>query len=182
MIQKFELGDVHKGGANFDIEKAKHFNHHYMTQIVSNDRIKEMIEVDKFYNEEEVSKIIDLAKSRSTFPQDMHKIVSIFNRNSCSVPEKLSASVPLKVTTESVILLDMYFEGLRIHPADWNKESIDKLIEGSCTPSMERKKFMPTLRKLIAYGVSGPDVISIMDILGRNESLHRISLGLLTNI
>ena len=181
MISKFEITDVHKSGAKFDLTKLKHFNHHYIANIIPNDRLLSMVNTsDLSYNYDKTNMILDLAKSRSTFPNDLQSIVDIFATGKSTIPKEIPGSTAIKFTTEKSILDKMWGKGLTIHPADWDKETIENLILGSCEElKCQKKEIMPTLRRLIAKGVSGPDVVSIMEILGRNESLHRISLGLL---
>ena len=177
MIEMFELSDVHLGGAKFDVEKAKYFNQQYIANIIPNDVLLDHVDIDPYYRDQKMIEIIELAKARSTFFTDLQKICDIFTRD-VELPIE-NGNDPVKWFTETAILKDIIDLGLSIHHSDWNKERIKETIDKVSLVHGEKDKFiMPELRKLIGKGIPGPDLLTTMEILGRNESLYRMSIGL----
>jgi len=179
MIEMFELSDVHLGGAKFDIEKAKYFNSQYISNILPNSVLLDKVYIDPFYNDnkEKQEQIINLAKARSVLFSDLNKVVEIFNRG--LLPPKEEGNNPIVWTTEMVMLQDIIKLGLSVHHLDWKKDKIKEILDKVALVHGEKEKFiMPELRKLVGKGIPGPDLLTTMEILGRNESLHRMSIGL----
>jgi len=179
MIELFELTDVHLGGAKFDIEKAKYFNAQYISNILPNSVLLDKVYIDPFYNDnkEKQEQIINLAKARSVLFYDLNKVVDIFKRG--SYPPKEEGNDPIVWTTEMSMLQDIIKLGLNVHHLDWKKEKIKEILDNVALVHGQKDKFiMPELRKLVGKGIPGPDLLTIMEILGRNESIHRMTIGL----
>jgi glutamyl-tRNA synthetase len=178
MISQFRIEDVHHGGAKFDIEKAKWFNNKYLLDVLPQDKLMEFVDFDGYYSDDKKRRIIDEARRRANFKQDLQKTVDMFNRD-VSLPVE-SGNDPVKWFTEDAILKDFVDRGRMIHHLDWNELTVQKLLNECClVHSSELKVVLPVLRKVICKGVPGPGVLPTMAILGRNESLYRVSNYLL---
>lgn len=169
MISEFDLNKVHKSGAKFDIEKAKWFNQQYLQKKSDEELLKDLnIDGPYHYDKEKLSQIIDLAKKRSNFRSDLSQITDIFFR-----PIKLSASDLSKISPEFKSVFSEFIQ--RAVKINWDENSIKNLISEICSEkSIKMGKVMPSLRIAITGGVAGPDLITTLSILNRNESISRI--------
>jgi len=172
MISKFELGHVHKAGARFDIDKAKHFNQQHLNVYRGDEEILKHIDMGSDYNysQENLSKIVDICKKRAVFAKDLQSVADIFFKPVVLIDKKLFTDDYKKVFSDFV---------QNINSIDWNAESIKQSIFDTCNKhGVKMGKVMPALRMSIAGGVSGPDLVSTMEILGKEESIKRIQNSL----
>ena len=178
MIQKFDLNNVHLNGSRYEIHKLDWFNSEYLSKIISNEGLLGKAQIDPYYTPEKQENIINLAKVRAVTTTDLQKVVDIFTRD---VPLPIEeGNNPITHTTEMSILHKVIIKGRNVHHTDWNETIIKEIVETSCKESSEGlKTILPELRKLVCKGIKGPGVFETMEILGRNESLYRISNGLL---
>jgi len=172
MISKFDLSHVHKAGARFDIDKAKHFNQQHLLNLRSDEDLLKHIDMggEYKYSPENLSEIVDICKKRSTFTKDLQSVADIFFKPiTLTDDQKKSFNDDYKKVFNSFITKDI----------DWNAESIKKTIFDTCNEQgVKMGKVMPSLRTAIAGGLSGPDLVSTMKILGKEESFNRIKNSL----
>ena len=168
MISKFELGSVHKAGARFDVEKAKHFNAQHLNTYRTDDELISHIDMGNqyHYSPENISKIVDICKKRAVFTKDLQVVADIFFK-------------PIVIKeTDIKLLTDDYkktFSSFVTKSIDWNSESIKQTIHDICQEmGVKMGKVMPALRVAITGGLPGPDLMTTMEILGRDESMIRI--------
>jgi glutamyl-tRNA synthetase len=168
MISKFDLSHVHKAGARFDVEKAKHFNQQHLNTYRSDDELLSHIDMGNqyHYSPENISKIVDICKKRATFTKDLQVVADIFFK-------------PIVIKeTDVKLLTDDYkkvFSSFVTKSIDWNSESVKQTIHDICQETgVKMGKVMPALRVAITGGLPGPDLMTTMEILGRDESLIRI--------
>ena len=168
MISKFDLSHVHKAGARFDVEKAKHFNAKHLNTYRSDDELLSNIDMgDQYqYSPENLSKIVDICKKRAVFTKDLQVVADIFFK-------------PIVIKeTDVKLLTDDYkkvFSAFITKSIDWNAETIKQTIHDLCQEmGVKMGKIMPALRVAITGGMPGPDLVSTIEILGKDESLIRI--------
>ena len=168
MISKFDLSHVHKAGARFDVEKAKHFNAKHLNTYRSDDELLSNIDMgDQYqYSPENMVKIVDICKKRAVFTKDLQVVADIFFK-------------PIVIKeTDVKLLTDDYkkvFSAFITKSIDWNAETIKQTIHDLCQEmGVKMGKIMPALRVAITGGMPGPDLVSTMEILGKDESLIRI--------
>lgn len=173
MISQFSIDRVHKAGARFDMDKAKWFNSVYV-QSKSDEELLQHIDMgDTYtYNADKLSMIVDLCKKRSTFKGDMQVVADIFFKPVVlSDKDKSSLSDDYKkVFTEFLTKVDTI---------DWDVEKVKQLIYDICQEhKIKMGKVMPSLRLSVTGGVPGPDLMTTMFILGKDESISRIKNSL----
>ena len=168
MISKFDLSHVHKAGARFDVEKAKHFNQQHLNTYRSDDELLSNIDMGNQYqySPENISKIVDICKKRAVFTKDLQVVADIFFK-----------TIVIK-ETDVKLLTDDYkkvFSAFITKSIDWNAETIKQTIHDICQEmGVKMGKVMPALRVAITGGVPGPDLVSTMEILGKDETMIRI--------
>ena len=172
MISKFELSNVHKAGARFDVDKAKHFNQQHLNVYRSDEDILKHVDMgDTYhYSKENLSKIVDICKKRAVFSKDLQSVADIFFK-------------PIVIKeTDIKLLTDDYkkvFNEFISRDVVWTAENIKQTIHDICQEmGVKMGKVMPALRVAITGGVPGPDLVSTMEILGEPESELRIKNSL----
>jgi glutamyl-tRNA synthetase len=166
MISDFNLSHVHKAGARFDIEKAKWFNQEYVSKVRSDEDLMKYVDFgDSHYSDDRKKQILHLAKERSHFTKDLQGIVNIFTK-----PVVISDADKAKVANEFKVVFGDFIN----KDIDWTPESIKQSIFDICTEKgVKMGKVMPGLRMALV-NIPGPDLMTTMDILGKDESISRI--------
>jgi len=174
LVSLFDLDRVNKSGANFDIEKLKHFNAHYVRNRDSEDLFIEYmlpnVPKNSFeYSEGNIRKIVDIAKERSVFTRDLYPAVSYFFE-----PVVLKDDVVLKNPTEFGKVMEALTRS-DLKNDDWAADFIKADLEAFCEVfGFKLGKVLPDLRMALTGGIPGPDLPTTMEVLGRDESLKRI--------
>jgi len=168
MINLFSLDRVHKSGARFDMDKAKWMNSQYLKLTDNKDLMSYVDVVDDRYSDDKLDMIISLAKDRADFKTDLNKIVKLF----FDVPtiddrSKLDDNYT-KVMSDFINKIDT------INFDDTN--SIKDTISTICNDlGVKMGKVMPGLRMALVSGIAGPDLMTTMSILGKDQTKLRIS-------
>ena len=180
MIKEFDLNKVHKAGARFSAEKAKWFNQQYL-QLMSNEAIlpefkKVLTENNVEVSDEKALKIIGLMKERATFVKDIYNDGKFFFHAPESFDEKASkkawspeTAALMQELTEAISSIDFKPEVI--------KESIHHLAEAK---GLGMGKVMMPLRLSLVGELKGPDVPDLMEMIGKEESISRITKAIET--
>ena len=177
MINLFSLDRVHKSGARFDMDKAKWLNAHYL-RMTPNDDLKPFITIkDNRYSDDKLSKIIDLAKERSEFKHDLNTIVDLFFNDPVVSDIK-------KIDENFVKVFGNTVDGFISSTSNLNFDNpmdIKDLINDICNINgIKMGKVMPGLRMALVGGISGPDLMTTMSILGMRETISRLVKAITT--
>lgn len=168
LIDQFSLDRVHKSGARFDINKSKHINSYYINHKRSDSELLNHIDLgsDYKYDSDKVSLIVDLAKKRSVFTKDLQATVDIFIK-----------PIPDFNFKRNPDFINVFSKFINIsNTIDWEMDTIKQSIGDICNElGVKMGKIMPDLRLSLTGGVPGPDLMTCMYILGRNETNNRIS-------
>lgn len=174
MIKEFDLNKVHKAGARFNKEKAEWFNHQYI-QLKSDEELLNILkESDLNLNieNEKLLKIIHLMKERATFPKDIYENGKFFFEAPSSYDEKASKKA---WNDETSNLLTEFAESLQ-SINDFNSENIKQnLHDFAENKGVGMGKVMMPLRLALVGELKGPDVPDIVELVGKEESIARIS-------
>lgn len=161
MINSFSLDGINKSGARFDMDKAKWMNSQHLKNT-SNSCLKPYINrVDDRYSDDKLDMIIDLAKNRSDFKNQLNSIVTIFyNRPTIDKKDTDFANLDL------IDFNDVDFTDIQSI-----KDSFSLLCNNK---GLKMGKMMPKLRMALVGGVASPDLMTTMFILGKQETLNRV--------
>lgn len=168
MINLFSLDRVHKSGARFDMDKAKWMNSQYL-KLTDNKYLMPYVNViDDRYSDDKLDMIVSLAKDRSDFKTDLNKIVKLFyDMPTIDDKSKLDDNYT-KVMSDFVSKIDTI---------DFNDtNSIKDAISTICNDlGIKMGKVMPGLRMALVGGIAGPDLMTTMMILGKDQTKSRIN-------
>ncbi|NLN26558.1 MAG: glutamate--tRNA ligase [Bacteroidetes bacterium] len=174
LIENFDLRKVNKSGAKFDPDKTKWFQNQYF-QKLSTDEItihfKEYLEKEKIDYTVDVHKIVILLKERATFISDLWEQGSFFFQTPSAYDQK---AIDKTVKPETAAYLTRVKE-LIASVNEFSSENLSAVIKGWIS---EEKigfgKVMMPLRLALVGEMKGPDVMDILSVLGKKESLKRI--------
>ncbi|AYN02673.1 glutamate--tRNA ligase [Chryseobacterium sp. 3008163] len=174
MVNEFDLNKVHKAGARFNKEKAEWFNHQYI-QLKSDEELLEILknsDLNLNIGDEKLLKIINLMKERATFPKDIYENGKFFFEAPTSYDEKASKKA---WNDETSNLLTEFAESLQ-SINDFTSENIKQnLHDFAENKGVGMGKVMMPLRLALVGELKGPDVPDIVELVGKEESIARIS-------
>lgn len=179
LIEKFSIERVHHGGAKFDYEKAKWFNHQYIHKAedaVLVPLVKPYLEshgvnADDVY----LHKVVGLIKERCTLLPDFWAQGHFF----FETPEiKELQAIKDKWNDNKKAFFESWtsaLEGL----ADWSHDSLEQSFTEYLQQHILKKgDAMLPLRIMLVGGKYGPEVFVIAEMIGKAETVKRIKAAL----
>lgn len=176
MIEDFDMSRVSKAGCRFDIDKLNWFNSQYVNKMEIN-KVFDFNTISNF-GIEKLEMVSKLAKERAVLKKDMDIIIDIFLKNVDSYTDTSKFNEEYKDTFTSFV------NGIDESSLNFKEgQKIKDHIYQICVNEKGLKfgKIMPGLRQALTGGVSGPDLMTTMIILGKEESINRIKRSLSYN-
>ena len=180
LIRKFSMDRVHSGGAKFDYEKAKWFNHEWIKKLEVGDWMKEVekdLQKKGIKTEDKVylHKVISLVKDRCNLLTDFFEQSYFFFKSPISLDIDAFRS---KWTAEK----RQFFEQLvlnYIKLTDWNTVQLEDEFKKLATEkNIKPGELQLPLRIMLVGGKFGPPVFQIAELIGKNETVSRINIAL----
>ncbi len=176
LIDTFSIERVHSGGAKFDYEKAKWFNHewikklpvaHYLPQV------KQLFEEKGIHitNEKHLEAVMNLVKDRCILLPDFVEQSHFFFR----LPEQydIDAVKPKWSNAKQQFFVELIrnFELATL----WNASELEhNFKEIAAASQIKPGEVMLPLRVMLVGGKFGPHVFDIAVLLGKEETIKRI--------
>lgn len=181
LTQSFTLNKVNKGGARFDPDKARWFNHQYLQQKSDRFLAEEFnnilqdknIQIDNGILE----RIIGTIKERVSFVEELWEQSYFF----FEAPQEYDPKIIKKRwKPETPDYLKKITELLKtIEP--FSSENIEEKVKNFITENeLNMGQVMNCLRLTIVGKGMGPHLFDILEIIGREESIKRIEKGINT--
>lgn len=202
LISLFSLERIHKGGSKFDPEKARWFNHQYITGL-RDEKLAEML-VQLVAGSEPLAgktqrseaggqdsttplpnhlitdtdyalRVISLIKDRITLIPDLLENARLFY----FPPETYDPQVMEKVwkTDSAQIVAEFKTEAEQLD--EWTYEELHQLVQDFTTrKGVKMGQLMMPLRLLVVGSNQGPGITEIAAVIGKEDFLFRISVGL----
>lgn len=176
LIQLFSLERVHKGGAKFDFEKAKWFNHewikHQAVELLMPDVKQCLAEANvDIVNDDYLSKVISLVKDRCT-------LISDFNTQSVyffEAPKVIDLDALKPKWSEEKA---MFFKTIQIvfnNTTEWQTAEIETAFKQLATEmNIKVGELQLPFRIMLVGGKFGPGVFQIAEMIGKENTLERI--------
>ncbi len=183
LVQKFSIDRVHKGGAKFDYEKARWYNHEWIKQadslsLVSGVKHEFSKAGIKIQDDDFLLKVISLVKDRCALLPDFVQQGGFFFQ----FPETIDLS-PVKPKWDRA--KNFFFtELVRTWQLStlWDAADMENTFkELAAVNQLKPGELMLPLRIMLVGGKYGPGVFDIAQCLGKEATIHRIQhiLGLL---
>jgi glutamyl-tRNA synthetase len=181
LVHEFSIERIGKAGARFDILKAQWFNQHYLRSksddVLAGYLLQSLKEVQIECSHEKALKIVTLMKERVTFPQDFWgqgKFLFI-------EPTAFDESVASKRWNEEAIKVITAFRDAVSQLENLDGNTAKSALETVTTSlGIGTGKIMQALRLSVTGAGGGPDLMIIMEIIGRSEVVKRIDYALKT--
>ena len=175
LIKLFNISHISKSGAKFNVEKAKWFNHEYM-QMRSDEEVADMflpilgehsVKVDREY----VVKVCGMMKERINFISEMWDTTSYFfvaptEYDPAAIKKRWKAGMTTHMAKVIEILNTVPFEYDAIH-----KALLDDYIVGN---GLNMGQVMNSLRLAVVGKTVGPDMLTLVMMLGKDETISRV--------
>jgi glutamyl-tRNA synthetase len=180
LITKFSIERVHSGGAKFDYEKAKWFNHEWMKRLQISDlrlQIADLLTekgIDTA-DKKKLEKIISLVKDRCIFLTDFYEQSWFFFK----APEKWDSDAVKPKWNETKQLF--FAEVIRNYELsiEWTSATLEKNFkEIAAVNEIKPGEVLLPLRIMLVGGKFGPGVFDIAEIIGKEETISRIKKAL----
>lgn len=175
LVDLFTIDRVGKSGSKFDPEKAKWFNHHYLSAL-DNSYVSELL--DKQLAEKGIKAaksyietVVGFTKERAVLIPDLWEQSWFFFR----APESYDEKVVQKFwKPETPALLDRITALLR-ETSDFSADNLEARIKAFIQENgLGMGQVMNTLRLSLVGGSFGPGVAAIIATLGKEEAINRI--------
>lgn len=175
LVERFSMDRVHSAGAKFDYEKAKWFNHEWIKRseslapkveqllndagIIVNDHIK-------------LENILELVKERCHLLPDFVQQTGFFFQAPQTID--LDAVRPKWNEEKKIFFLD--YCDLISGAVEWNATALEETFKKLATEkNIKAGELQLPFRVMLVGGKFGPPVFQIAEILGKEETIKRVS-------
>ncbi|TSC85914.1 MAG: nondiscriminating glutamyl-tRNA synthetase [Parcubacteria group bacterium Gr01-1014_8] len=182
MVQEFELSDLHKSGAVFDVEKLRWFNREYMLKLSDSAFASEALSwlenslTHLNWNESIAKKIIPLVRERISVWSDIHEQSMNGEYDYFFVQPSVEAHlIPMKKisaakTAEHLRDIKTLLEALNV----FDVSSIKDALWPYATKEGRGAVLWP-FRYSLTGKEQSPDPFLVASILGKDETVRRVS-------
>src|SRR6185436_1165382 len=173
LVEKFSLERVHKGGAKFDYEKAKWFNHEWITRLPVADysaQVKKLFEEQNIPidDDKKFYKALELVKGRCTLLSDFVQQAAFF----FTPPKEIDVS-PIQPKW-NVQKNQFFVELIRAYDlaSTWDHSDLERTCrEIAAVHEIKTGDLLLPLRIMLVGGKFGPGVFDIASVLGKHETI-----------
>lgn len=175
LVERFSLDRVHKGGAKFDFEKAKWFNHQYI-QKTDDSKLAHLALpwfVEKGINPDVplLIKVVGLVKERCTLLSDFwHQGYYFFVR-----PDAFDVNAVMEKWSDAKRQFFTELAARYSEMAHWDHAATEQVFNELATKyGLKKGDVMLPYRIMLVGGKYGPGVFVIADLIGKEETVARI--------
>jgi glutamyl-tRNA synthetase len=173
LISLFDIHNIQKAGARFDVQKAKWFNQQYLRKkdnAVLADELKASLPQPEW-----AEKIVALMKDRVDFVREMTQGVTFLFASPDTYEEEVAAKKWDDLAKQAMPVIISTLEGV----SNFQSQDLhDALFSGLEAASIKPGKVMQALRLAVTGQGKGPDLMLIMEIIGKEETLKRLNKAL----
>lgn len=179
LVEKFSISRVHKGGAKFDYDKAKWFNHQWI-QRTGNDRLMQLflpiLEAKGVIAEPAyVEKIAGMVKERCQFVNEIWDHGFFFFVR--PLQYDLDAVKP-KWNADKQAFFTEWIASL-LNQEDFSSAALEEGFKAlAAAKGIKPGELQLPFRIMLCGGKFGPPVFDIAATIGKNETIDRIALAL----
>ena len=179
LIEKFSIERVHSGGAKFDYEKAKWFNHEWLKKSrvdILEPMVKKLLDKNEVIVTDTIllRNVIELVKDRCTLLPDFVQQSSFFFKTPATLD---TDAVKPKWNTDKKNFFESFvnkFDAI----SEWGSNSIENNFKELATEkNIKAGELLLPLRVMLVGAKFGPPVFNIAELLGKKETIKRIEYG-----
>lgn len=176
LIEKFEIERIHKGGAKFDYEKAKWFNHEWIkreepSQLL--EKVKSILAENNILatSDEFILEVISLTKERCTLLSDFVQQAAYFFQ----APKHFDLEAVMQKWTPEK---EQFFQALITifeNQTIWNVIELEAQFKNlAMEKNIKIGELQMPFRIMLVGGKFGPAVFQIAELIGKEETINRI--------
>ncbi|MBX9784054.1 MAG: glutamate--tRNA ligase [Chitinophagaceae bacterium] len=180
LIEHFSMERVHAGGAKFDYEKAKWFNHEWMQKKEVRSmkyEIGRLLETNNIPVNDEalLEKVIELVRERCTLLTDFVQQAGFFFKT----PETIDAdAVKTKWNDEKKNFFIEFTKQLQ-SLGNWSMTEIETVFKNlAAEKNIKAGELQLPMRVMLVGGKFGPAVFQIAELIGKEETVKRVGNAL----
>lgn len=176
LIEAFDLKRVSKSGAKFNPDKAKWFNQQYLQSKDDSLLAELFIEIleeklSETPEQEYVEKVVSLIKERAVFVTDFWDLGSYF----FETPKEYDAKASKKQWKENTGTILVEVAEVIKNIEDFSSTEIETIVKAWITQKeIGFGRVMQPLRLSLVGALKGPHLFDIIEMIGKEETLHRI--------
>jgi len=176
LIKEFTIERVGKSGSRFDPDKTKWFNHQYILKKSAED-VAELFRKDLDargvdYSKIDIVRICELMKERISFIHEMWNETRFFFETPTQFDEKFKKKSCKEDTAEVLETLITILDKCPDFKPETTEGAVKAWIEGN---EWGFGKVMSPFRQAIVGEGKGPSVFDMIEVIGKDETLKRIS-------
>lgn len=177
LCKSFSVERIHSGGAKFDYEKAKWFNHEWIMKLSAKDLLQDVKTLLQKNNititdEKNLQQLIELVKDRCQLVTDFVEQLNYFYQT----PENTDTSAIEKKWSETKT---KFFQQLSVELKSitaWDKQNIEEVFNKLANEfNIKPGEVMLPFRIMLVGGKFGPGVFDIASFLLKEEVIKRIN-------
>lgn len=181
LIQAFSVDRISKAGAKFDIQKAQWFNQHYLRSKSVEELADFLLESLQLENitcpHDKAQKIAAVMRDRVTFPKDFWEQGKYF----FFAPTVFDEGVVNKKWNDDAVKVLTAFSKAVSDLTTFDAASAKATLEQvTSSLGIGSGKIMQALRVSLTGAAGGPDLMMIMEIIGKDEVVKRLTYALQT--
>ena len=179
LIQRFSIDRVHKGGAKFDFEKAKWFNHEWIRRLPASaysDLVPPLFRANGIdiapAQHDHFEKVLDLVKDRCHLLPDFVQQAGFFfaTPHSFDLDSIRPKWTPAKNTFFAELIRAWQLGNT------WERPSLETgFSEMAAAAAIKPGDLLQPFRIMLVGGKFGPAVFDIAVLLGKDETIRRIT-------
>jgi len=176
LVERFSLDRVHKGGAKFDFEKAKWYNQQYIHKKEAVDLlplVRPYIESAGVHPTDELLlQVIQLVKERCVLLSDFREQGLFFFQTPQTFDDKI---ITEKWNDQKNTFFQSYADLLNTLE-NWNSATLEQAFAELCQQQgIKKGDVLLPFRVILVGGKFGPGVFHIIELIGRDETIARIT-------
>lgn len=178
LIEAFSIERVGKSGAKFDFEKAKWFNHQYIMRMDNHELAKQILPQlkEKTYTTDldYVSQVCGLIKERCYFVSEIvetgyYFFEDIKKYDFKAIENKWNDDIANHFSNISLLLSNL---------STFNSSSTEETVKDYMNQNnLKMGQVLPIFRIALAGTMQGPPVFEMMELLGKEKTIHRLNIA-----
>lgn len=178
LIKEFDISNVGKRGAVFDIKKLLWMNSEYIKRLDIDELVLRIIPyleksklIEEGYNKYYLKEVLTMMRERLQTLKDLEKIGYYFFKDDFDYTEDVLKKISYQGITKNLYEYNERIKTLN----EWNKEILEKNLREFCAEkNINTKKMIHPIRVAITGMTFGPGLFELMELLGKEKVIKRI--------
>ena len=178
LIEAFSIERIGKSGVKFDIDKAKWFNEQYLRSKSTEELVSFLeneLQIHNISTHINLIEVVNLMKERAVFPKDLYQQGKFIFEAPATFDEKVIQKKWNEQVADVLGKFNLELEKLPSYTAEQIKQLFFDVLEQN---GMKMGQVMQSLRVAVTGEGAGPDLMTIMEIIGKKEATKRIQYAL----